>query len=71
MSTVSQGRSLDGPAWPTTTPPQPPGSGTGPIELNVVTISPEFLSRKNLFESLAQFCSNVDVGSVPVLTCTV
>src|SRR5216683_6439104 len=47
-----------------------------PIVLKVVMISLADVSRKNLLgsglpESLAQFCSSVEVGSLPVLTCTV
>jgi hypothetical protein len=41
-----------------------------PISLNVVTIWSAEVSRKNLLESLAQFCKSVEVGSLPVLTCT-
>ena len=42
-----------------------------PIWLNVPTICVEEVSRKNLLVSLAQFCNSVEVGSPPVLTCTV
>ena len=42
-----------------------------PIWPNVVTICTDDVSRKNLLASLAQFFSSVDVGSPPVLTCTV
>src|SRR5262249_60153343 len=42
-----------------------------PIALNVVMISFADDRRKNLPGSVAQFCSNVEVGSLPVLTCTV
>ena len=42
-----------------------------PIWLNVVGISVDDVSRKNLLESLAQLCSIVEVGSPPVFTCTV
>ena len=39
-----------------------------PIVLNVVTIWLDEVSRKNLLESLAQFCSSVEVGEPSVLT---
>ena len=42
-----------------------------PICWNVPTIWVDDVSRKNLLASLAQFFSNVDVGSPSVLTCTV
>jgi hypothetical protein len=40
-----------------------------PICWNVVTIWLEDVSMKNMLGSLAQFCSKVEVGSPPVLTC--
>ena len=39
-----------------------------PIVLNVVTIWVDDVRRKNLLESLAQFCSRVEVGSPAVFT---
>ncbi len=42
-----------------------------PIWSKAVTISFADVSRKNLFELLAQLCNRVDVGSLPVLTWTV
>ena len=39
-----------------------------PIWLKVVTIWLAEVSRKNLLESLAQFCSRVEVGSLSVFT---
>jgi hypothetical protein len=42
-----------------------------PMAWNVVMISLADVNRKNLLESLAQFCSRVEVGSPPVLTWTV
>jgi hypothetical protein len=42
-----------------------------PIWLKVVTIWFDDVSRKNLSELLAQFCSRVDVGSPSVFTWTV
>ncbi len=42
-----------------------------PIWLKVVMIAFAEVSRKNLSVLLAQFCRSVDVGSPPVLTCTV
>src|SRR5215813_13855964 len=39
-----------------------------PIWLNVVTIAPAVVSRKNFPGSLAQFCNKVEVASPPVLT---
>jgi hypothetical protein len=38
------------------------------IWLNAVTISLAEVNKKNLEESVAQFCSNVEVGSPPVPT---
>jgi hypothetical protein len=42
-----------------------------PICVKVATIWFAEVSKKNLLGSLAQFCNRVDVGSPPVLTCTV
>ena len=44
---------------------------TGAIVWNVVMISLADVNKKNLLESLAQFCSRVEVGSPPVSTWTV
>ena len=41
-----------------------------PMVWNVVMIWLADVSRKNLLESLAQFCSRVEVGSPPVSTWT-